>query len=149
MFAPLGLYSYSQIKNIMKKLITIILLIVLISCGTALERPKSNTDYKKIIGKPINIGNLVVAQYDFPKALHWDDAKKACETIGDGWRLPTKHELNTIYINRDKIGRFSNLLYWSSTEYASKYAWGQYIDNGNHYVDYKSSKHYVRAVRSY
>ena len=25
-----------------------------------------------------------------PKALNWDEAKKACEKLGKGWRLPTK-----------------------------------------------------------
>lgn len=132
----------------MKKLITAILFIVLTSCGTWFERPKSNIDYKKIIGRPIDIGVLIVAQYDFPLPMNWDDAKKACETLGDGWRLPTKNELNTLYIERNKIGGFPNLLCWSSTGYESKYAWGQYLTDGKKYVDYKISKHYVRAVKS-
>jgi len=38
--------------------------------------PKDNKDYLKIIGRPIKIGNLLVAQYDFPNTMSWGDAKK-------------------------------------------------------------------------
>ena len=82
----------------MKKVITILLLIVLISCGSSLEpkleSPMSNTDYKNIIGNPIKIEKLEVAQYDFPKGMHWDDAKKICDSLGNDWRMPNKDELN-------------------------------------------------------
>ena len=90
----------------MKKLFTILLVMVLTSCMTALEPPKSNTDYKNIIGKPIKIGNIEVAQYNFPKKMDWNDAKKACARLGAGWRLPTKDELNLLYQKKDKIGGF-------------------------------------------
>ena len=30
-----------------------------------------------IIGKPITIGNLIIAQNDFPNSMTWDNAKKA------------------------------------------------------------------------
>ena len=29
-----------------------------------------------IIGKPVKIGNLLVAQNDFPNVMNWNDAKK-------------------------------------------------------------------------
>ena len=41
------------------------------------------------------------------------------------WRLPTKFELNEIYINRLNIGNLSNYCYWSSTEYDFGKAWKQ------------------------
>ena len=132
------------------------------------EWPKSNTDYKKIIGKPIKIGNLEIAQYDFPEKMNWHDAKKACETLGDGWRLPTKDELNSSYFSQ--IGNIYFKWYWSSTlehytmsnEYLyskakaalptlySK-AWLQYFGEGGGYqinvnMKYKES---VRAVRTF
>ena len=109
----------------MKKLFAILLVTVLSSCVTALEPPKSNTDYKNIIGKPIKIGNIEVAQYDFPKEMNWDDAKKACTELGTGWRLPNNDELELIDENmnkillanrRNKIGWLAQGYYWSSTE---------------------------------
>jgi hypothetical protein len=70
----------------------------------------------KIIGNPIKIGKLKVAQYDFPTSMKWNDAKKACADLGSGWRLPTKDELSLLYENKDKIGGFADNFYWSSTE---------------------------------
>ena len=53
-----------------------------------------------IIGKPIPIPiqyTLQIAQTDFPNQMNWEDAKKACEALGEGWRLPSKDELNSMY----------------------------------------------------
>ena len=75
----------------MKKLVTILLLMVLISCGSSPSRtiPTSNSDYENIIGVPIKIENLEVAQYDFPKKMSWQSAESACASLANGWRLPT------------------------------------------------------------
>ena len=55
--------------------------------------------------------------------MNWPDAKKACRALGNGWRLPTKGELNTLYKNRIKIGGFEDGAYWSSTEGELDYVW--------------------------
>lgn len=102
-----------------------------------------------IIGKPIKIGNLEVAQNDFPKILIYFDAKKACEALGDGWRLPTKDELNTLYINKYKIGGFTNDYYWSSSEGGYSYAWKQDFSFGGQFSHSKGTNYYVRAVRAF
>ena len=140
----------------MKNLFATLLIMVLISCGSslepALESPKSNTDYKNIIGKPIKIGNIEVAQYDFPDQMNWNDAEKACETFGDGWRLPTKDELNFLYLNKDKIGSFTDFFYWSSTELIVQHvynAWGQDFEFGGQDYDVKTKDYYVRAIRTF
>ena len=108
----------------------------------------------KIIGKPIKIGKLEVAQYDFPTQMIWDDAKKACADLGSGWRLPTKDELNLMYLNEDKIGGFDGIYYWSSTEEDYETAWRQYFvsDNGNggfQSYGFMDGDNSVRAVRSF
>ena len=41
-------------------------------------------DAKEIIGKPVKIGNLLVAENDFPIGMMWDDANKACRSLGKG-----------------------------------------------------------------
>lgn len=134
----------------MKKLITVLLVIVLGSCGSSLEPPKSNTDYKNIIGKPFKIGNIEVTEKDFPKTMNWEDAKKACESLGNGWRLPNKNELNTLYQNKDKIGGFTNDLYWSGTKEEYATPWGQNFGNGTmYYFNEKSYSLYVRAIRTF
>ena len=61
-------------------------------------------DAKEIIGKPIKIGNLLVAENDFPESMEFYKTKKALSILGKGWRLPTKSELNLLYKNKEKIG---------------------------------------------
>jgi len=103
----------------------------------------------KIIGEPVRIGKLEVAQNDFPNKMSWKNAKKACEDLGDGWRLPTKDELNLMYINRVAIGGFANYYYWSSTEIDNYYACYFNFTNGlaNKFLPHKTNTYYVRAVR--
>ena len=149
----------------MKKLFAILLVTLLTSCGgssssepaeateqtAVLEPPKSNTDYKNIIGKPIKIGNLEIAQYDFPGTMNWNDAKIACEALGDGWRLPSLDELNILYQNKVAIGDFEFNNYWSSEEYdgTKTEVWTKSFVNGqepNHFKKYKNNE---RAIRSF
>ncbi len=106
----------------------------------------------KIIGKPIKIGKLEIAQKDFPDKMIQDSAKKACENLGKGWRLPTESELKIMYKNKDKIGGFANYFYWGSSKYYfSGYTW--YFGFANFEAAYdsfsKSRTAYVRAVRSF
>lgn len=103
-----------------------------------------------VIGNPIKIGNLLVAQYDFPKKMNWEDATKSCSSLGDGWRLPTKSELNILYKNLGKIGNVANDGYWTSTENGNERAWRQYLfEEGYSYDDVKYGSGYARAVGDY
>lgn len=112
--------------------------------------PKSKIVPSTIIGKSIKIGKLQIASNDFPEKLDWNDAKKACSILGNGWRLPTKDELNIIYQNKDKIGGFADSDYWSSTESTnSNYAGKQALDIGSQAFFNKNDKLYVRAVRNF
>ena len=135
----------------MKKLFAILLVTILTSCGAALEPPKSNTDYKNIIGKPIKIGNLEIAQYDFPEKMNWEDAKKAYEALGDGWRLPTLDELDYLLQNRVAIGGFSDNNYWGSSnndDVRMESAWGMDFVSGRQELFVKAKLLYIRAVRA-
>lgn len=102
-----------------------------------------------IIGNPIRIGAIDVAQNNFPIRMVWKDAKEACTNLGNGWRLPTKSEMKKIYNNKEKIGGFASVTYWSSTELASSSAWIQYFSDGGQGNDIKTNIFYVRAVRSF
>jgi uncharacterized protein (TIGR02145 family) len=81
---------------------------------------------KKIIGKPIQLDGFMVTEFDIPSdfylesKINLEDAKKACEKLGKGWRLPTKDDFVIIYKNRSKIGGFDmDKFYWTSTFYSS------------------------------
>jgi hypothetical protein len=106
-----------------------------------------------IIGKVVPIPiqyTLQIAQFDFANQMSWADAKKACEALGDGWRLPSKDELNSMFINKNEIGGFSAGAYWSSTEAipATRVAFIQYFNYGSRIAEDKTYKSYVRAVRN-
>lgn len=102
----------------------------------------------QIIGTPILIGNLQVAEFDFEKEFSWTKAKKACKDLGDGWYLPSKEELNLIFLNKDKVPGLTSSNYWSSTEHVGfKAAWIQRLSNGNqNWVDNQYPAR-VRAVK--
>jgi hypothetical protein len=52
--------------------------------------------------------------------MYWSSAKTACEElISNGysdWHLPTKEELNALYVNlkKEEVGGFTTGMYWSS-----------------------------------
>jgi len=75
-----------------------------------------------------------------------------CSTITHGgysdWFLPSKDELNQLYIRRNLIGGFNNY-YWSSTKFADDYAWPHsFLDWGNN-PRFKDESCSVRAIRTF
>jgi hypothetical protein len=65
------------------------------------------------------------------------------------WRMPTKFELNEMYLQKVAIGGFANNFYWSSTEFDSNVAWVQFFGNGLRSSNDKDGADYVRAVRAF
>ena len=114
----------------------------------SLEEYKRLEEERWLKSSTIKIGNLEVMTEDLGE-MNWDEAKKACADLGDGWRLPTKDELNILYQNKDKIGGFASNYYWSSTEYDNDGAWIQSFSSGNQFVNFKFRLNYVRAVRNF
>ena len=79
---------------------------------------------------------------------NWKNAKKVCEDLGDGWRLPTREELHLMWLHRETIGGFGVAYYWSSSEYYNFSAWNQHFYSGNQSNYSKTDAYYVRAVRA-
>ncbi len=75
----------------------------------------------------------------------WEDAKEACATLGEGWRLPTREELHLMWLNKDDS--FAATYYWSSSELSSNDAWAQNFNYGGQTNFPKHFTFYVRAVR--
>ena len=108
--------------------------------------------------KTFKVGNLEVMTEDLAEMMNWDQAKQACAAFGDGWRLPTKDELNVLYENKDNIGGFYPNYYWSITigeeNQLSIYPWVQYFNaSGNQFFNYEGdpgthNEYSVRPVRS-
>ena len=115
------------------------------------KRIKFDLIKKSIIVEPIIIDHLLVAKIDFPEVMKWDDAKKACEALGEGWRLPTIDELKFLYLNKNEIRGFGDRSYWSSTqsptEFDVNFRW--YLNKyGNESYGNMKSANSVRAVRT-
>jgi hypothetical protein len=106
-------------------------------------------------------GHGLVAAITDLSDMDWNSAKTACdELILNGysdWRLPSKEELNALYVNLRKLAffGFSGKIYWSSTEDNSwrKQPWMQYfsVSYGGRTTSEPSpsNKYSVRAVRSF
>lgn len=77
----------------------------------------------------------------------WEVAVKAVKELGDGWRLPTKDELNQMYLKKETIGGFGAYYYWSSSEYYAYNAWYQNFSSGFQGSDDKHNYDRVRPVR--
>lgn len=70
-------------------------------------------------------------------------------TYGD-WYLPSKNELNLLFLQQAVVGGFANDPYWSSTENDNLTAWSQNLTTGTQYSFYgKGTPWYVRAIRSF
>ena len=66
------------------------------------------------------------------------------------WFLPSKDELNQLYLQRGLIGGFAGGYYWCSTEENANYAFIQQFGTvGNQTDSYKDQYWHVRAIRAF
>jgi len=81
------------------------------------------------------------------------NASAVCKSYSGGgftdWYLPSKDELNKLYINKSAIGGFAGAVYWSSSENSTSLAWYQNFTSGIQSNVTKNLPPYVRAVRAF
>lgn len=65
------------------------------------------------------------------------------------WFLPSKDELNEMYLNKSIIGGFALTTYWSSTEYSNANAFFVHFNSGNVTSSLKVNTKPVRAIRAF
>ena len=101
---------------------------------------------------------LIAETQDQSSSCSWYNAQDIISTTANhstagklytDWRLPTKYELNLLYLQKSAVGGFSDFNYWSSTEFANFNAWIQNFDDGNQLINNKTNTFYVRAVRAF
>lgn len=102
-------------------------------------------------------GHGLVAAITDQGKMDWNSAKTACEELilngYSDWHLPSKEELNSVYVKLEKIGvgGFA-AFYWSSSESefdATYYAFPFYFGDGVANARVKASTYSVRAVRAF
>jgi hypothetical protein len=64
------------------------------------------------------------------------------------WYLPSKDELNQVYLKKGEIGGIDSDYYWSSSEVDADNAWYQDFGDGSYLNYHKVSSFYVRPVRA-
>jgi hypothetical protein len=96
--------------------------------------------------KSVKIDKLEVMKTDLGN-MTWNQAKKACKKLGDGWRLPSIEELKFMFDNRHEIGEFKVEYYWSSSDDDEHYPLSFYFGDGFTHTGSKNDKYFVRAVR--
>jgi hypothetical protein len=91
--------------------------------------------------------NFEIAPKETEAFLNWFDAKLYCFALNIdgkiGWRLPTKEELDSIYHSENDFGSY----YWSVTESINNQSLVLSFSNGWRYIQFKTNRFYVRAVR--
>jgi hypothetical protein len=101
---------------------------------------------------------LIAETIDQSASSNWYDAQNIISinsnhsTAGrlyTDWRLPTRNELNLLYLQRTTVGGFASAYYWSSSENDFFHAWYQDFVNGPQTNDAKIYPNYVRAVRAF
>jgi len=80
-------------------------------------------------------------------------AAQICANYQDGnygdWYLPSKYELNLLYLQKGDVGVFASAYYWSSSEISDLTAWTQNFATGTPNGYFKINSYYVRAVRAF
>ena len=93
---------------------------------------------------------LQVANEDSRQQMSWSKAKEVCANLGNGWRLPTKEELVTMYkqLHLKGRGNFPSPDRWYySSEISDDQTNAWYIWFGSGEFSYGTYA-YVRAVRA-
>jgi hypothetical protein len=77
------------------------------------------------------------------------ETANSLETTYGDWYLPSKYELNLLYLKRSTVGNFADDKYWSSTESDKDKAWTINFSTSSNSPDDKTNKNRVRAIRNF
>ncbi len=91
-----------------------------------------------------------IAKVSFELKLNWHEATSVCDKLGNGWKLPTISELETIYKQFFKNGKhdLKEGTYWSSNEENEEIALNYlFIGQGYSVPSYKDYCFYVLPIR--
>ncbi len=127
-------------------------------CGYASIYPRAIEAASRIAATPIGMGmantnqiySRVTAAGSEPTANYAAGIAWAYSNGGiTDWHLPSKDEMNQLYINRVAVAGFSAASYWSSSEVDEEAHWNQSFANGDQIFSSKSTTRYVRPIRAF
>jgi hypothetical protein len=77
-------------------------------------------------------------------------AASVAAAYGPGWYLPSKVELDRLYVQKDVVRTLAGGNYWSSSQYDGDIAWSKNLwGNGPQSGSLKDETFFVRAIRSF
>ena len=65
------------------------------------------------------------------------------------WFLPSRDELSELFKERDRVGGFATVAYWSSSEFSTSTVWNQNFSSGGLSFSSKTTSIQVRPVRAF
>ena len=102
---------------------------------------------------------LIAETQDQSNSSTWYDAQDKISTFSNhstagklftDWRLPTRNELNLLWLKKTMVGGFADYYYWSSTEINSTISWlVDFWDGTEKNWFGKGAGYNVRAIRSF
>jgi hypothetical protein len=106
---------------------------------------------KTAIGSGLSNTNTIITIQGEPQKNYAAGLARAYNGGGySDWFLPSKDELNKLYLNRVVVGGFKNNSYWSSTESDDiRQAWIHAFQDGSQDIATKPFFGFVRAIRSF
>ena len=76
-------------------------------------------------------------------------AREYTDGIYTDWYLPSRDELDKLYLNRVEVGGFAGANFWSSSEASGQTVWVRSFLDGDPDVLLKSDVYSVRAIRTF
>ena len=133
------------------------------SVGTSAASAASNSVTPALkIGDPYQGGKIfwldatgqhgLIAAPNDQSAKGWSAAQLCNDLVLGGysdWYLPSKDELNKLYLNKTAVGNLASAFYWSSTDASYGFAWRQHFGSGSKSSRNKNFPDRVRAVRAF
>lgn len=111
--------------------------------------------YRRVEEEEILICTLDGYQYylgpEYADELGWDDAKKWCESLGEGYELPSRLVMLAICVNEDTAALLTeHSSYWTSAEVKgdATLAWLQQWYSGSPGLQGYASKSHLYRVRA-
>lgn len=108
------------------------------------------TNASSLTDGSLNTTTIINAQGSTPGFFY---AAKECRYFGLGgytdWFLPSKDQLNKLYLQKAAVPGLENNVFWSSTELDSQQAWTQSFGNGAQSTASKNVVNLVRPIRAF
>ena len=97
------------------------------------------------------IETLEIAEFDLPEKLDWEEAEKACKSLGKDWRMPSKDEFYKLFLTYYTQGKGNfkpNGSYWLRDFNTMAILGDQFMHYAGYELDTRLEKHNVRAIRT-